>query len=62
VVERLADLPRPALLLHLALQIAPGHVEPEAITEHVIERVPDRNVAAAAAQCHYRLDLVMHVR
>jgi hypothetical protein len=62
MIERLADLPRPALLLHLRLQITPGHVQPETVAEHVIQRVFHGDVAPAAAQRHHRLDLVVNVR
>jgi hypothetical protein len=47
MLERLADLPGPAELLGLALQVAPGHIEPDGIAVDMVERGLERNVAAA---------------
>ena len=60
-LERLADLPRPAEFLHLALQVAPGHVERNSVAEYAFERVVDRDVGAARFQGHCKFDLVMNV-
>src|SRR5690606_41031929 len=39
VIESLAEIPRPAELLRLGLEVAPGHVEPDAVAEDVLERL-----------------------
>ncbi len=61
-LERLADLPRPAQLLLLSLQVAPGHVERDSVAVDVIECVLDGDVGAPRLQRDGQLDLVMHVR
>src|SRR5688572_21556834 len=60
-LERLSDLPWAAHVLCLALQVAPGHVEGDAIAVNAIQRLFDRNVGATALQRHDHLDLVMDV-
>src|SRR5689334_6640550 len=49
MVEAFAEIPRPAELLRLALNVAPGHVEPDAITEDVFERLLYRDNGATVA-------------
>jgi hypothetical protein len=61
-LEGLADLPRAAEFLRLALQVAAGHVEADRVSEYAVERALDRDVHAALVQGHHHLDLVMHVR
>ena len=48
-LEGLADFPGATELLGLALKVAAGHVEADAIAEDVVERLLDRNVRAALA-------------
>ena len=61
VVERLAHLPRPAHLLRLALDVAAGHVEPDAIAPHMLERLLDGDVLPALGDRDHHLDLVVDV-
>jgi hypothetical protein len=59
--EALAHFPRAAQLLGLALQVAPGHIEPHAIAIDVIEGVLDGDVGAALLERDHHFDLVMHI-
>src|SRR5687768_4855096 len=61
MLESLADLPWPPVLLAFALQIAAGHVEADAIAPDASERLIERNIAAALAERDHQFDLVMHV-
>src|SRR5690606_30001022 len=49
LLEGLADLPGAAGLLRLALQVAPRHVERNAVAPDAIERLVERDVLAALA-------------
>ena len=51
-VERLARLPRPAAIARGELQVAPRHVQPDRVAEHVIERRLARDVHPAP--CRWR--------
>ena len=61
MLEGLAEIPRPAGLLGLTLQIAPRHVEADRVAEHAVERVLYGDIAAAFVQRDDQLDLVMHI-
>ena len=61
MVEGFADGPGPAGFLGLALQIAPRHIEADAIAEHVIERLILGNMRTTQADGHHQLNLVMHI-
>ena len=61
VVEALADVPRPALLLRLALQVAPRHVEADGVAPDVAHRVGGGDALAALADRDDELDLVVQV-
>ena len=61
IVEGLAHFPRAAHFLGFALQVAARHVEADAVSPYVIERLVDRNVRSAFADGHDQFDLVMQV-
>src|SRR3954452_5255327 len=61
IVERLAHLPRPAHFFRFALNVATRHVEPDAITEAVIQRFFHRNIRTALADGHYHFDLMVQI-
>src|SRR5690606_29124057 len=61
-LESLADLPGPAELLRLALQVAPRHVEPDAVAPDAVHRLLYGDIHAAALQRDDEFDLVMDVR
>src|SRR5690606_5107746 len=62
VLEGLANLPGAAKLLRFALEVAPGHVEADAVAPDVRERVLGLDVTAAGLQCDDHLDLEVDVR
>src|SRR4029453_11922415 len=49
VVEALADLPGPAELLRLALQVAPRHVEADGVAPDALHRIGGLDLAPAGA-------------
>ena len=59
--ERLADVPRPLLLAHVVLQVAPRHVETDRVAPDDVERVARREPHAARADRDDQLDLVVVV-
>ena len=61
LLEGLADAPGTALLLHVVLQVAAGHVQADAIAPDVLGRVGRRDVAPAAADGHDQFDLMVQV-
>ena len=48
-------------LLRLALQVAAGHVERDAVAVHAAHRSLDRDVGAAGTERDGELDLVVHI-
>src|SRR5438045_3219375 len=61
LVEALSHLPRAAHLLRFALEVAPRHVEPDAVAPDGLERLLERNVLPALADRDDHLDLVVDV-
>ena len=61
VVEALADVPRPARLLRLALQVAPGHVEADGVAPDMAHRIGGLDGLAGLADRDDELDLVVQV-
>ena len=59
VVEALADLPRLLLVTHRTLEVAPGHVEADRVTEDQVERALRRDVSPALRERRDQLDLVV---
>jgi hypothetical protein len=57
----LAHVPGPAVLLGLALKVAPGHVQSDGIAIDMVEGGRRRNVATAGANGDDQFDLVMQV-
>src|SRR3954454_15384383 len=60
-IGRLAQFPWAAELLGLVLEVAPGHIEADAVSINIVERRLDRNVAPALAERHHHLNLEMVV-
>ena len=56
-IGRLAEVPGPAKLLRLVLEVAPRHVEPDRVAVDAVERGLDRDVAPALAKRRHHLDL-----
>ena len=55
------DAPGPALLLHLALQVAAGHVQTDAVAEDVFLRIRRFDIPPACADRHHQLDFMVQV-
>src|SRR5690349_18896117 len=62
LIERLAEIPGAAQVARGKLQITPGHIQANGISEDVIERTRRCNLMAAAVDRHYELDLMMQIR
>ena len=62
MIEGFSDFPRAAQFLGFALQVAAGEIDADAIAIDAVQRLFDRDIRAAAAQCHDKLHLVMHIR
>lgn len=61
MVEAFRHVPGTAGFLGLGLQVAPGHVQPSAVTPHVGQRVGFGDVGAAPADGHHLLHLVVQL-
>ena len=62
-IEFETDFPGAAEILHLALEIAPGHVEAEGVAVDMVERAIDGDVGATAElDAEQHLDRVVQVR
>ena len=61
MLEGLAEIPWPAGLLGLALQVAARHVEADRVAVDAVERILDGDIFTASVQRDYQLDLVVHV-
>ena len=59
--ERLPELPGPALVTRLELQVAARHVQAHGVAVDVVERVSDVDVDATMADRHHQFDLVVDV-
>jgi hypothetical protein len=61
VIKALADAPGTTLLLHLALQVAPRHIQTNGITVHMRHCLTGGNIAATLADRDHQLNLVVQV-
>jgi hypothetical protein len=61
VVERLADAPGAAQLLHAGLQVPPRQVDADRVAENVLHGIGCLDIPAATPDCHHTLDLVVQV-
>src|SRR6185436_4378826 len=62
LVEILAEIPRPALVLADLLQVAARHVQSDGIAKYVSSRVLGRDATSLLRDCDHHLGLVMQVR
>ena len=59
--KRLAELPGPALVACVELQVAARHVQADRIAVDMVERLGDIDVSPPAADRNHEFDLVMEV-
>src|SRR5262245_30786764 len=62
LVEILAEVPRPAVVLAPLLQVAPRHIEPDRIPEYVIVRALGVDTPPALGEGHHQLGLIVVIR
>ena len=56
-----ADAPWATLLFHIALQIAPGHIQAHGVTVNVLLRIGSCNVLAAHADGNDQLNFMVQI-